>query len=105
LDSFNLFLAFSGRPIGERRLNNRYYDNDANYDAVKKKPADPRVCPLAGSQCARNELETTIGHKLSGCKWKFAALKKRAQYRSSSSQVPLNSFYRRISRLYKLATT
>jgi hypothetical protein len=96
-------LAFSGRPIGEPRFNNRYYDYDANYDAVKKEIADSRACLLAGSQCAERELETTIGHKRSGCNLKLAALKKRAKYRSSSSRAPLNCFYQQINRLYLLA--
>jgi len=87
------FLAYSGRPIGEPRFNNRYYDNDANYDAVKKEFSDSHVRLPAGSQCAGRELETTIGHKLLSGELKLAALKKRAKYRSSSSRAPLNSFY------------
>lgn len=94
-------LAFSGRPIGEPRFNNRYYDYDANYDAAKKTPTHSQIYLLAGSHSAGQELEVTIGHKLYGCELKLAALKKRAQYRSSSYRVPLNSFYRRISRFYR----
>jgi hypothetical protein len=93
-------LAFSGRPIGEPRFNNRYYDYDANYDAVKKEIAGSHVYFLAGSQCGERELETTIGHKRSDCELKLAALKKRAEYRSSSPQAPLNCFYQQINRLY-----
>jgi hypothetical protein len=100
LDSFNLFLLYSGRPIGEPRFNNRYYDNDANYDAVKKEFADSHVRLPAGSQCAGRKLETTIGHKLLSGELKLAALNKRAKYRSSSSRAPLNSFYQQINRLY-----
>jgi len=57
-------LFFSGRPIGEPRLNNRYYDYDANYNAAKKKPTDSHVYLLAGSQSVERGLETTIEHGL-----------------------------------------
>lgn len=59
------FCFLSGRPIGERRFNNRYYDNDANYDDVKKL-AYNCLRPLALSQCGERELEATIGHKRKG---------------------------------------
>ncbi len=55
------FVFYSGRPIGKRRFNNRDYDNDANYDDVKKL-AYRRVELLTLSQCGKRELEATIGH-------------------------------------------
>jgi hypothetical protein len=57
---------FSGRPIGERRLKNRDYDNDANYDDVKKLTHRHVHLP-ARSQCVERKLGVTIGHKLIRC--------------------------------------
>ncbi|MGE0883642.1 MAG: hypothetical protein AB7P14_08870 [Blastocatellales bacterium] len=59
-------LFFSGRPIGEPRLNNRYYDYDANYDAAKKQAAKTQIHRPTGGRRIERELEMTIGHKLSG---------------------------------------
>ena len=69
-------LFFSGRPIGEPRLNNRYYDYDANYDTAKKKPTRSHICLLAESQCEGREFEVTIGHKLSSFDLNLIALEK-----------------------------
>ncbi|HMV83935.1 MAG TPA: hypothetical protein PLD20_05560 [Blastocatellia bacterium] len=54
-------------------MNNRYYDYEANYDAVKQQPAKPHVHRLTESQCVGCKLETTIGHKREE---KLVALKK-----------------------------
>jgi hypothetical protein len=58
----------SGRPIGEPRLNNRYYDYEGNYDAVKKRRrADVLTC----GQWRECELEMTIGHEIETCEKVF----------------------------------
>ena len=52
----------SGRPIGEPRSNNRYYDYEANYDAVKK-PDHTRADLLTEGQWIERGLKMTIGHE------------------------------------------
>ena len=53
--------AASGRPIGEPRSENRYYDHDTNYDDVKKQGGAHVRLPAIGHSHER-ELGTTIGH-------------------------------------------
>lgn len=56
----------SGRPIGEPRWNNRYYDYEANYDVVNKLD-HTRADSLTDGQWVERELKMTIGHEIEIC--------------------------------------